>query len=313
MGVIQIPFLQREKKFHYQVQEMSFVAAFVLGLTFSFGWTPCIGPMLSSILVMASMTRSLAQSNALILLYTLGFVIPFLVLTLFYQFLLPLVEKLTKHIGTIQKLGGVLLIVSGLVMMVGGFQIAPSATWQNNVGGAVAQNTADASGEQNEGQPAEAQGEGEQEKQEIPAPDFELVDQYGNTRKLSDYKGQVVFLNFWATWCPPCREEMPDIEALYEKYGKNEEELVVLGVAAPNRGNEGNTQHITDFLEEEGYTFPVVFDETGRVLNTYAITAYPTTFIINKEGNVEGYLPGAMNLETMERLIAPYLSENTPE
>ena len=65
------------------------------------------------------------------------------------------------------------------------------------------------------------------------AIDFELVDQYGNTHKLSDYKGKVVFLNFWATWCPPCKMEMPNIEELYKEYNYNKGDVVILGVAQP--------------------------------------------------------------------------------
>ena len=68
-----------------------------------------------------------------------------------------------------------------------------------------------------------------------------MVDQNGNTHKLSDYKGKTVFLNFWATWCPPCRAEMPDIQKMYEDYGKNTKDLIVLGVAGTNVGNETAT------------------------------------------------------------------------
>ena len=67
----------------------------------------------------------------------------------------------------------------------------------------------------------------------IPAPDFTLVDQYGEEHTLSDYEGKTVFLNFWATWCGPCKREMPEVQALYEKYGNNEGDVIVLGVANP--------------------------------------------------------------------------------
>ena len=70
------------------------------------------------------------------------------------------------------------------------------------------------------------------------AVDFTLYDQYGVEHKLSDYKGKTVFLNIWATWCPPCREEMPYIEEIYNEYNKNNEEVVILGVATPNIGGE---------------------------------------------------------------------------
>lgn len=96
---------------------------------------------------------------------------------------------------------------------------------------------------------------------------------------------------------------MPDIEVLYNKYGMNKEDVVVLGVAAPLRGDEVSKEEIIQFLEDEEYTFPVVFDETGELMYNYYITAYPTTFIINPEGNIELYVPGAMDGEMMEEII----------
>ena len=86
--------------------------------------------------------------------------------------------------------------------------------------------------------------------------DFTLTDQYGQSHTLSDYQGKTVFLNFWATWCGPCKMEMPDIQALYEDWDENAGELVVLGVAGPNIGQEGSAEDITAFLEENGYTYP---------------------------------------------------------
>ena len=83
----------------------------------------------------------------------------------------------------------------------------------------------------------------------ISAIDFELLDQFGNTHKLSDYKGKGVFLNFWATWCPPCKKEMPDIQKLYEEYGSNEEGVIILGVASP-KSDENQYSQEQDEMKE---------------------------------------------------------------
>ena len=122
-------------------------------------------------------------------------------------------------------------------------------------------------------------------------------------RILSDYQGKTVFLNFWATWCGPCKMEMPDIQALYEDWDENAGELVVLGVAGPNIGQEGSAEDITAFLEENGYTYPVVMDETATLFYQYAIRAYPTTFMIDTEGNVFGYVQGAVSREVMDDIV----------
>lgn len=134
------------------------------------------------------------------------------------------------------------------------------------------------------------------------APNFELCDQYGNVQKLSDYRGRVVFLNFWATWCHPCRSEMPDIQALYEKYG-DDGEVAVLGVAFPTYNREQSVEGISAFLEENGYTYPVAMDSDASLIYDYAISAYPTTFMIDKDGKVFGYVTGALTPEMMDSII----------
>ena len=110
-------------------------------------------------------------------------------------------------------------------------------------------------------------------------------------------------MNFWATWCPSCQSELPDIQKLYEKYNKNSGDLIVLGLAAPNQGSEGSTADIKDFLKTNGYTFPVLMDESSETFSKYAIMAFPTTFMIDKNGNVFGYLEGAMTSEMMESIV----------
>ena len=308
-GYLNIPFLQKEKKLSMEVQEMKPLTAYVLGFTFSFGWTPCVGPMLGSALIMASNSDSILTGNLLILVYTLGFVLPFIVIALFYDRLFEHLDKLKLHMDKIQKIGGALLIIVGLVMALGGTDNI--MTQIKNMGKPKAEISQDlgsnANGPKEDTIPNEdnnVENQGEEEEEKIPAPDFTLVDQYGETHTLSDYRGKIVFLNFWATWCPPCRMEMPHIEEIYNDNNLNQDDVVILGVAGPNLGREGDIDHIVKFLEEEGYTFPVVFDEEGgETLAKYYIQSFPSTFIIDKEGNVKYYVPGAMDKETMENII----------
>jgi len=137
-----------------------------------------------------------------------------------------------------------------------------------------------------------------------PAIDFELKDQYGNTHRLSDYKGKTVFLNFWATWCPPCKAEMPDIQKLYETYDQEgEEALIVLGVAAPGQWQEQDEEGVKAFLEDKGYTYPVLMDSSGNTFLQYGVSSYPTTFMIDRDGNVFGYVPGMLSFDMMESIV----------
>lgn len=304
LGYLNLPFLQKEKKFNLGVREMKPWTAYLLGFTFSFGWSPCIGPMLASALIMASSSDSALIGNLLILVYTIGFTLPFIIISIFYNRLLKYVDNVKRNMKTIQKIGGAILIITGLVMALGGTdKIAGyfKKSEENPTEYSQEITDEDTKEDVNKEEPSEESTENEENK--IPAIDFTLVDQYGETHTLSDYKGKVVFLNFWATWCPPCRMEMPDIEEVYKERGKNAEDVIILGVAGPNLGREGSKEEIIEFLKEEGYTYPVVFDETGDIMATYSIQSLPTTFIIDRDGNIVDYVLGAMSKETMENII----------
>ena len=142
------------------------------------------------------------------------------------------------------------------------------------------------------------------------APDFTLTDQNGNSHTLSAYKGKVVFLNFWATWCAPCRSELGDIQALYTAHGSNSGDVIVLGIAAPEWSGEGTSQDVADFLTAKGYTYPVVMDTTANSFYNYSVSSFPTTYIIGKDGSVYTHSVGAMSGDTMENLVQQALKAN---
>lgn len=298
---------------------MNPLTALLLGFTFSFAWTPCVGPALASVLIMAASASSYLTGFALIGVYTLGFTLPFLAVGLFTGKLLEFFKKNRKVVTYTTKLGGALMLLIGIMMFTGWMNSFSS--YLSGVGTTIesdkedTQNTADYAADEedaeipNEGAVAatndstENTTDTENTAKLPPAPDFTLTDQSGNTHTLSDYKGKTVFLNFWATWCPPCRAEMPEIQALYEEYGSNEEDVVILGIASPNVGREGSTDEVAAFLEKNEYTYPVVMDEGGSMAYTYGVTAYPTTFMIDKDGNVYGYVSGQLTKDIMISII----------
>ncbi|WP_297135240.1 cytochrome c biogenesis protein/redoxin [Terrisporobacter sp.] len=285
VDILKSSILNREKRFNFEVKNVNIFTAYLLGFTFSFGWTPCIGPVLASVLLMVSSSNSIMSGNILIGVYTLGFILPFIIATMFYGKLIGSINKLKSNIDTIKKIGGIILIISGMTMLISGFDGVRAHLYGANK--------------------AEIQSEEskDEEKDKVESIDFTLYDQYGKEHKLSDYKGKTVFLNFWATWCPPCKSEMPHIEEIYKEYGKNNEDVVVIGVASPNLGKEVSKEEIIEFLEKNNYTFPVLFDESGMVMYQYGINSYPSTFIIDKEGYVTQYVPGALDKDTMKYLI----------
>ena len=141
-----------------------------------------------------------------------------------------------------------------------------------------------------------AQTTGAAEESRPSAPDFTVFDREGNPVKLSDFVGKPVVLNFWASWCGPCKREMPEFQKAYEKYGENVAFLVV----NLTDGQSETVETASGYIESCGYTFPVYYDTSGEAAYTYGIYSIPTTFFIHADGTVEGYISGATDLETLE-------------
>lgn len=336
--------LGKERRLPFQLDKlaMSPVTALIMGFTFSFAWTPCVGPAMTSVLLMAASASTRSMGFLLIGVYTLGFVLPFLAVGLFTTSLL---EFFRKHRGVVKytvKIGGVLMILMGLMMFTGkmnavtGYlsgisgqtsgveqqseqqsepqtsepqqQSKPQQTESQSAASGAGSDSSSTKAENTTGaadENAAASTEAEETAAEVlPALDFELKDQYGNTHTLADYKGKTIFLNFWATWCPPCRAEMPDIQKLYENAAtEGDDALVVLGVAGPGMGQEKDEAGIKAFLDENGYTYPVLMDTKGELFTGYGIYSYPTTFMIDKEGNVFGYVSGMLSEDMMNSIV----------
>lgn len=301
LGTSRILGQERRLPFKLDVLAMSPITALIMGFTFSFAWTPCVGPALTSVLLMAASASTKLWGFLLIGVYTIGFVLPFLAVGLFTTKLLEFFKAHVKVVRYTAKIGGVLMIFMGILMFTGKM---------NAVTGYLSSGAPVTVEEEKENEEtADAEEKQETESGLTPAIDFILTDQYGNTHKLSDYKGKTVFLNFWATWCSPCRAEMPDIQKLYESAEtEGEDALVVLGVAAPNLGNEKSEEEIKAFLEENGYTYPVLMDTTGEVFMSYGVNAFPTTFMITREGEVFGYASGQLNEATMKSIVEQTMS-----
>ena len=114
----------------------------------------------------------------------------------------------------------------------------------------------------------------------FPAPDFSLPDLNGRVQRLSDFRGKIIFLNVWATWCPPCRMEMPSMERLYRQF--KDRDFVMLAVS---QDAEGATP-VRSLVDELGITFPILLDPEAAVSHRYGVTGYPETFVIDRSGKV---------------------------
>lgn len=322
---------ERRLPFRLDRFAMNPLVALVLGFTFSFAWTPCIGPVLAGVLLMASSSASAAMGYALVGVYTLGFVLPFLAVGLFTGAVLRFFRTHGNVVKYTVKVGGALLVVMGVMTITGWMNGVTS--YLSSFGGTNAAIEQKQDAEEGEGAGGAAEGQegegsagsggtdsagsagkdgsgGDADSDLRPAPqaDVKLVDQNGVEHSLSDYRGKTVFLNFFATWCGPCKREIPDIERLYRDHGENAGDLVVLGVANPKtqehpQNSDVSVDEVKAFVEDEGITYPVLLDTENALFSAYGISAFPTTFMIDKDGNVFGYATGMLTADTMESIV----------
>jgi cytochrome c biogenesis protein CcmG/thiol:disulfide interchange protein DsbE len=139
------------------------------------------------------------------------------------------------------------------------------------------------------------------------APDFTLDTLDGKKVTLSELRGKIVIINLWATWCPPCRAEMPALENAYEQY--RDSGVVILGLNVTNQDSE---KDIPPFVKEFGLTFPILLDRDGSVSTLYQLRGLPTTFFVNREGIIRTVVIGGPMNETFIRSKIEALLQEIP-
>ena len=155
-------------------------------------------------------------------------------------------------------------------------------------------------------EPSQSEGSSSSSSQQAsPAPSFPMEDSQGNTVQLSDFLGdKPVFLNFWASTCSPCKQEMPDIQALYEQYGE-QIHFVLVNVGSAMKDTREKAE---SYLTEQGFTFPVYYDVDYQAITTYGINSFPFSIFIDAQGNLVTYGQGMLSAELLQKglnLIAP--------
>jgi peroxiredoxin len=125
------------------------------------------------------------------------------------------------------------------------------------------------------------------------APDFELETAEGTTVGLADYRGEVVLLNFWATWCAPCRTEMPLLQSTFESF--KDQGFIVLGIDF-----DESADLVASFGDEFGLTFPLLLDPGGKIQQQYKVRGYPTTVVLDREGRIQAYHIGILTQSQLD-------------
>lgn len=260
-----------------------------MGVVFSAGWTPCIGPVYGAVLTMAANGGEVGRAGILLAGYSLGLGIPFLLTALLLDGVQRWLKRLRRHMRVIQVVSGAFLIVIGIAVASGQlqrlsqqfagdfaeFSVGVETRVLELVTGTEMPESASAVSS------AESPASSERIGLEIGdlAPDFASVTPEGQPIALSDFRGSVVLLNFWATWCGPCRIEMPGFQRQYMAYG--DQGLVILAV-----NNAEPVDLVTAFRDQLRLTFPIVMDESGEIQRQYGILNYPTSLAIDRDGRI---------------------------
>lgn len=145
-------------------------------------------------------------------------------------------------------------------------------------------------------------------KEDVKMPNIVLYDQYGKKHNIEEYKGKVVVINFWATWCGYCVQEMPEFEKVYKEFGSNKKDVIILGVAGPkSKENQNNVDvekdKVISFLKKKNIIYPSLMDETGKSFDDYKVRALPMTYVINKDGYLEGFVSGAITADQLRKAV----------
>lgn len=292
LKIINFKFLQKEKKLKINVNpnKMNPFVAFAMGFLFSFAWTPCVGPALSSVLIMASSAKSMLIGNLLVLIYAIGFIIPFLILGLFTGEVLNFLKKKQHVLERIVQIGGILLVLVGSYILITNIDFKASSKLEQNCG--IDKETGLASCKT---------GTTQTSKKSYKVEKFILKDQNDKNYDWKDYKDKVVLLHFWSTDCVACKKETKELEKLYEHYGKNKKDVIFLSVVSPKLERKSQ-EDIKKIIKNRKIGFPVLFDNTGEFFSKFEIISYPNTFIV-KDSIIKLTIPGASTFEKLTESV----------
>jgi len=267
------------------------VSGFLLGFAFALGWTPCIGPILTFVLAIAAMRDTVGQGVLLLTFYSLGLAIPFLLTAVLIGRFLKFYQKFRKHLHTVEVLSGVLLLAIGALIFVNGLTYLSARLQAFNpeviidkffhpaaMGGA---NSTTPSG-----------------SALASAPDVTFKNLEGSDVALSSLKGKVVLLNFWATWCEPCRSEIPVLIGLQDKYSSKG--FTMLGASMDEDGKKA----INPFLQDTQFSvggqqrtmnYPIVLGTDAIADKFGGLLGMPTSYLISRDGKIVKKYIGVVN------------------
>jgi len=327
-GILHITLLEKTVKPDVQVQPKGYLSCALLGAVFAVGWTPCTGPLLGSAMMLAASKGSMLSGAVLLAGYSLGMGVPFVLCALLIDRIKGAFAAIKRHYKTVNRVCGVFLVLVGLAMMTGLYsrfslmlqsgasQPQPEVISVEEAPAQTAEVTPAPVIEPEETAAAEATAAPEtaapQATAEVMgpvmrnmAPDFTAYDDAGNPVSLKDMRGKPVVVNFFASWCGPCKMEMPYFDEFYHLYGDQVTFMMVNLCAFGNDTKENGKK----MVEAGGWTFPVYFDSDGDAALKYAIRSMPTTIFVSPEGELKGRHTGVISREDLEATIQAMIAQ----
>ena len=291
IGLLKIKYLYRDTRQFSSEKPQGILGSLTLGIAFAAGWTPCIGPILGGIIGLAATTGGWKNGLLLSAFYSAGLAVPFLVTGLTINKFLSFYSKFRKHLHKVEVVSGVILILIGVLVMSNRVTLL-SSSWLASVMPNL---------ESRLKLRGSAPTPNPQGQTYTPAPDVQFTKLDGSPFRLQELRGRVVVLNFWATWCVPCRSEIPSLSAMQKDMDARG--LSIIGVSY-----DDTADLIQEFQKDIPQSYQIVLGgrEVGSQLPASPL---PTTYIIDRQGRIRDKLIGERSRAAFESVIKPLLDE----
>jgi cytochrome c-type biogenesis protein len=297
IGLLKISTLYKDTRFFSQEKPRGMLGSLTLGIAFAAGWTPCIGPILGGIIGLAATSGGWRSGLLLSAVYSAGLAVPFLLTGLGINQFLAFYGKFRKHLHKVEVVSGLILIAVGLLVASGYSTLLASsklAAILPNAEGWIRVRPAPATA-------STAQASGNKTNFEL-APDTQFHTLAGKPFTLGELRGHVVLLNFWATWCIPCREEIPVLNTM-------QHDLEARGLKIVGASLEDTAEGVEAYQNEvRRFEYQVVVGGSDAQTK-FGKTVLPTTYLIDREGRMRQKVIGARDRAGWDALVKPLLDE----
>jgi len=294
IGLLKISALYKDTRFFSDDKPRGMFGSAALGIAFAAGWTPCIGPILGGIIGLAATSGGWRSGLVLSAFYSAGLAVPFLLTGLGINQFLSFYKNFRKHLHKVEVISGIVLIVVGVLVMSGQSTLLASSkfmAWLPNFEGKL---------KLNEKTPAPVSTAANTNFELVPDVEFQTL--AGQPFRLKELQGQVVLLNFWATYCIPCREEIPALNELQHELQSQGLKIVGASLDDSADGVNAYQQEVTKFDYQ-------VLLGSGDAKVKFQQSVLPTTYLIDRQGRIRQKIIGARDKAGWEAAVKPLLAE----